>query len=237
MILTIDVGLLNLAFCIMGCDNPKDISTYNIKLWDVYNTLGTEPETCAGILKNGSACGKKCGFKFTKDGRPVMSCKTHIPKGVSFSTLKQKKVKEFLLQDIVAIIVKMLNEFFVKHNETLKEVDKVLIELQPKVNNKMKLTSHVIYTKFVELFLNTKTSVRFVRASQKLKAYKGPQIACTLKGAYAKRKYLSIQYTRWFLKNSFSQNSSHWLGHFESHSKKDDLGDVFLMALNGLKSH
>ena len=99
----------------------------------------------------------------------------------------------------------------------------------------MKFTSHIIYGKLVELYKETNTTVRFVRASQKLKAYTGPSIECKLKGSYAKRKWLSIQYTNWFLENKFDlEQSNTWLPFFENHSKKDDVSDTMLMAINGL---
>jgi hypothetical protein len=102
------------------------------------------------------------------------------------------------------------------------------------MNSKMVFTSHILYATLVELFKD-KIPIRFVRASQKLKAYTGPEIICTLKGSYAKRKWLSIQYCIWFLQNKFDENiSSIWLPIFQQHQKKDDLSDVFLMAINML---
>jgi hypothetical protein len=99
----------------------------------------------------------------------------------------------------------------------------------------MKFISHIIYGKLVELYYNTKTTVRFVRAAHKLKAYTGPFLECKLKSPYAKRKWLSIQYIRWFFENKFSKDQKDmWLQHFENHTKKDDLSDTCLMAINGI---
>ena len=243
MIVTIDVGLKNLAICIMHCENSKDLTTYNIKLWEVYNTLETPTYSCKGILKNGKTCGKRCLYKYFQNTEVnnewEYTCKLHFPKSQTIKQnnhYKQKKVDEYLLQDITRIILSKMNTVFEEHKDLFSDVTKVFIELQPKVNNKMKLISHLIYGKFVELFIDKPTTiVRFVRAAQKLKAYKGPLITCHLKGAYAKRKYLSIEYTKWFLNNKFNEiEKSMWLDKFISHNKKDDLGDVFLMAINGL---
>ena len=99
----------------------------------------------------------------------------------------------------------------------------------------MKFISHIIYGKFVELYYDKKTTIRFVRAAQKLKAYTGPFIECKLKGLYAKRKWLSIQYAMWFLENKFSSDQKEqWLQHFNNHSKRDDMSDVVLMSINAL---
>jgi len=79
-------------------------------------------------------------------------------------------------------------------------------------------------------------SVRFVRASQKLKAYKGPSIECNLKGKYAQRKWQSVQYTCWFLQHKFnSEQRDSWLPFFQNKDVKPDMGDTFLMAINALQ--
>jgi hypothetical protein len=144
-------------------------------------------------------------------------------------------IDSYLLQDIAKIVLGKLDIIFEENKFLLLEVKKVVIELQPKINQKMKFTSHIIYGKLVELYKDTSTTIRFVRASQKLKAYTGPYIECKLKGSYAKRKWLSIQYTRWFLENKFSKEQKEkWLSEFLGCGKSDDRADTFLMALNEL---
>lgn len=240
-ILTIDVGLKNLAICIMNCENKRDYETYKIRLWEVYNTLESEEYKCMSYMKSGKQCLKKCGYKYMNEQNEIIYvCKPHFPKSIKITNkniYKQKRVDEYLLQDIATIIIEKLNELFITYSDILKDVSKVLIELQPKVNNKMKLISHIIYGKFVEYYIDNKnTMIRFIRASQKLKAYKGPMIKCELKGAYARRKYLSIKYTEWFLENVFDKEEcNYWKAKFLEHNKKDDLGDVFLMCINALK--
>ena len=106
--------------------------------------------------------------------------------------------------------------------------------MQPSCNPKMLFISHILYGKFVELYKNT-IPIRFVRASQKLKAYTGPKIECKLKGKYAQRKWLSVQYIRWFLENKFSQEQrDKWLPFFESKTVKPDMGDTGLMCINAI---
>jgi hypothetical protein len=239
-VLTIDVGLKNLAMCIMECTNSKQLDTYSILLWNVYNTLDDEqPALCQSHLKNGNECNKKACLKYTKEKSVITTCKTHFPKDQTVTVrnkIKVKNVKDYLLQDITKIVLLKIAEIYNNNKEVFDKVDKILIELQPKVNNKMKLISHLIYGKFVELYLHTDVPIRFVSASKKLKAYKGPQLTCELKSSYAKRKYLSIQYTQWMLKNQFNQQQRDtWCNLLDTHSKKDDLCDVFLMGINALK--
>lgn len=243
MILTIDVGLKNLAFCIMSCQDKQDMTTYNIHLWEVINTLDESIPNCSGIIKKtNKECGKKCSMKYIDDkGEIIYTCKPHFPKNIHVMKnkhiIKKIKVKECLLQDIALSVIFAINQLYEANKELFLELTKIHIELQPKINNKMKLISHIIYGKLVEIFKDSpNTQIRFIRAAQKLKIYKGPFIECNLKSAYSKRKYLSIQYTKWILENSFSEEQRNiWYNFFLENKKKDDLSDVYLMALNGIK--
>ena len=117
--------------------------------------------------------------------------------------------------------------------QIFKRLNTILIELQPKCNAKMLFTSHVLYGKLVELYKDTDVTIRFVRASQKLKAYTGPEIKCTLKGKYAQRKWLSIKYGEWFLENKFSQEQrDKWKPTLIG--KLDDRMDTLLMVINAI---
>jgi hypothetical protein len=238
MILSIDIGIKNLSLCCIDYTNQCDMSTYQIKLWDVYDTLDTADYYCESLTKSKKSCGKRCGFKYTADNNLVYTCKTHFPKNIQIkpqNIYKKRLINEYLLQDIAKIVLTKLQSIYDQNIDIFKQIKNIVIELQPKVNQKMKFVSHIIYGKLVELYYNTNTTVRFVRAAQKLKAYTGPALACTLKGAYAKRKWLSIQYTRWFLEEKFTQEQrSTWLNHFLSHKKRDDMGDTYLMAINGI---
>ena len=239
MILTIDIGLRNLAMCIMSAVEKQDISTYDIHLWDVYNTLNSDDYTCEGIQKSGKVCGKKCTCKYLMDDEYKYCCKTHFPKNIAFTTklnsFKKKAINDYLLQDIAKIVLTKIQEIFNDNKDIFTNVKQILIELQPKINRKAIFTSHLLYGKLVELYKETDTTIRFVRASQKLKAYTGPELVCKLKGAYAQRKWLSVQYTKWFLETKFSQDHKEkWLPFVLSHKKADDICDTALMAINGI---
>jgi hypothetical protein len=238
MILSIDIGLKNLAFCIMSCTDPRDLSTYNIHLWDVYNTLEEDLHFCSGLKRNGDRCGKRCLYKYNNANETIFTCKTHFPKTITIKPsnhYRQRLIKDYLLQDIAKIVLTRVNQIYNDHKTIFDQLTQIIIELQPKINLKMKLVSHIVYGKLVELFMDHNTTIRFIRASQKLKAYTGPEIECKLKGSYAKRKWLSIQYTRWFLETKFNDEQKNmYLPFFESHTKQDDMSDAALMAINGL---
>jgi hypothetical protein len=219
----------------MSCEDKSKLNEYTIHLWDTFNTLDSDDYKCQGTLKNGKICNHKCSYKY---GSPlVYCCKKHFPKELTMTKaneFKKKKVDDYLLQDIALVFIQRIQLIYDTNKELFSNLKSIGIELQPKMNRKMVFTSHILYGKLVEMFHDS-IPIRFIRASQKLKAYTGPEVVCTLKGAYAKRKWLSIQYCIWFLKEKFNKKQHEsWLPHFQDHSKKDDLSDVFLMAINVL---
>jgi len=228
--LCVDPGIRNLSLCIMN-------SEYNILLWDTFNILDGDDYHCEGLFKNGKVCGRKCIMKYKKDDSTLIyTCKTHFPKTIKKTKLndfKKKSIDDYLLQDIANTFINRLQEIY-DQNPVFKTLTSILIELQPKCNPKMLFISHILYGKFVELYKNT-IPIRFVRASQKLRAYTGPEIECKLKGKYAQRKWLSIQYGQWFLENKFSQEQrDKWLPIFISKTVKADMGDTLLMCINAI---
>lgn len=227
-----DPGLRNFSLCIMN-------SNYEILLWDVYNVLDADDYKCQNTFKNGKLCNRKCIMKYiTADTKTTIHCcKSHFPKDIKqtkINNFKKKNIDEYLLQDIAKEFNKHIQELY-DTNDIFKEINSILIELQPSCNKKMLFISHILYGKLVELYKDTTTTIRFVRASQKLRAYTGPIIECKLKGAYAKRKWLSVQYARWFLENKFSKEQKDiWSPFFESKPVKFDMSDCFLMEINSI---
>ena len=239
-VLAIDIGLRNLSMCIMS-GKADDISTFRIHLWDTFNTLDSDDYSCESLQKNGKVCGKKCTFKHNnQDNATIYTCKTHFPKDITVKkehTFKKKNVDDYLLQDIADIVLQRVQEIYNTNIDIFNSLKSIVIELQPKINQKMKFTSHIIYGKLVELYRGTSCTIRFVRASQKLKAYTGESIdsKCPLKGAYAKRKWLSVEYTKWFLENKFSKEQKEkWLPVLMSKKKADDACDTALMCINAI---
>lgn len=233
--LSIDVGIKNLAMCIMECDTsskkPKE-SSYSILLWDTFNILDSHP-ICSGILKNKKICSKKASFQ---NNLSENFCKTHIPKNIKTTPLKIKNVNDYLLQDIVLKVLIKLNYIFTENIEIFKKIDKINIELQPKINPKMKMISHLIFGKCIDFLhpFNPNIQIRFVSASKKLKKYKGPPIECNLKTKYARTKKLSIEYGVWSLEHLFCEDEkSKWIPFIEKFkTKQDDLFDTFNMCMN-----
>jgi hypothetical protein len=239
-VLTIDVGIRHLALCIMSCETPKERQTYKIHLWDVFNILDMDDYKCRSFFKNGKECKRKCSMKYTCQENIIHCCKTHFPKYITpnkLNSFKIKNIDKYLLQDIAKIFLEKINIIYNKNKDIFEKVNAIQIELQPKQNRKMVFISHILYGKLVELYTNSTVDIKFVKASTKLRAYNGPKIECHLKGGYAQRKWLSVEYTKWILSNQFcEEENSLWLPILESHKKLNDMTDTFCYAINALCS-
>lgn len=240
-ILAIDVGLRNLALCCMSSETPTDFSTYKINLWNVYNTLDSDDYHCESLQKNGNVCGKKCSFTYIKESNVnCFTCKSHFPKHITATkdnNFKKKNVNDYLLQDVAKIFIQKIQNIYDSESEALENLTSVVIELQPTFNPKMKLISHILYGKLVELYKDTTVDIKFVRAASKLKiAYDGPELICKLKGVYAQRKWMSIEYAKYFLENKFSEEQKNiWLPFMLGNKNKlDDLSDTALYCISAL---
>lgn len=215
MYLCIDVGIKNLAMCIMSKD-------YSIKLWDTFDILG-EDKMCQSITKKGKVCNKKCSYRYGSN----FSCKTHFPKEQKLTKIgKQKKS----LQDITKAFVDKIQKLY-DDIPVFKELDEIHIELQPRCNPKMVMISHIIFGKFVSLY-NTTCKIKFISSMKKLRVYNGPLIECKSKNKYTQRKWLGIQHCKWFLENKLSEDQKNqWLPLLMSYKKQDDLCDAMLYCM------
>lgn len=226
-IVSIDVGIRNLAICMIN------IETKTIDFWEVINLLkddDTSADTCCvKTNKNGKPCTFKARY-CDSDGESV--CKKHCggDERQELSAKKKTKVKTLDIQKLCTLVCQKLLE-----SPQLFEAEYVLIELQPKINAKMKNLSNMLYTCFVlkgivekEPPVKTK-KVLFISAKHKLKTYSGPFIDTShLKGKYARTKYTGRKQCEHYL--AANQLDSQ-LDFFKSHKKQDDLADSFLQGV------
>jgi hypothetical protein len=222
----------------MKATDRKDLKTYEVILWDVYNTLEDTTKHCTFHTKSGTICNKICKYKIELN--PVIyCCKTHFPKDIPIkknNNYKEKKIKNYSLQEIAVSVIIKLNEIIAINKEIFSQITDILIELQPTLNPSMKLISHIIYGKLIEFYIGTNCNIKFVRASQKLKInYDGPELVCKLKGKYAQRKWMSIQIVKYILENKFSEEQSNkWLPLLNSKKDQADMTDTLCMGVNAL---
>jgi len=241
MIMSIDVGIKNLAMCIMTAGNKKYLETYEIHLWEVYDVLENNiPRTCNALLKGKFEryCSKKSSYKYKdSEKNDILCCKTHLPKNYKGIKIKEKNISNYLIQDIVSILLRKIETIYNERIEIFKQITEIYIELQPKINQKMKMISHVLFGKLIDIHKEYPefSKIRFVSAKKKLRAYTGPYIDCKLKSQYSKRKWLSVEYTKWFLENKFCEKErSKWLECLNNTKKNDDMADTFLMSINAI---
>lgn len=209
IVMGIDTGLRNLGICIL---NPE-----NIYLWDNYSLLDEQ------IQCSHEGCSCKAKWK------PGMLCGRHY-KGdkATKHAIKQKKCASYSPFEIAGKVDTLLDEIL--KNPVCLELDTIILELQPKINARAKMISHFIYFK-VSQFITTnglKATVKFERASYKLKHFKGPR-GEKVKNTYANRKKRSIEYTKQVLSDSYDEQ---WSDFFNSLKKADDAADSFLLCWN-----
>lgn len=220
-ILSFDIGIKNLAYCLI--DN-KD---FTIEDWGILN-LSSEP-TC-------DHCNKKTGVKCDKTARVLNSnnmylCSSHKDLK-SYKSWKNKTVPK-IKNPVLSIGTNMIQELDKKPN--FLEVDHVLIENQPALKNPtMKSVQMLVYSYFlihgVTKIDKNMSTIEMINARNKLKAYKGVPIDCSIKNKYKKTKYLGIQYC----KNMINENKNidqKYRDQFQQSKKQDDLSDAYLQGI------
>lgn len=236
-ILSFDVGIRNLAYSILEYDSgTKDIILID---WDLINfsTFEEVELKCQNIMKNGQLCNKKCK-KYILDSNNSESkigyCGMHIKKFKSdkIFTLKKLNINKIPIATLMSNLIIALD----KIKKDIIQVDEVIIENQPALKNpKMKTIQITIYNYFLirELIDNKNTRIKNIiqfSASNKLKAYDGPEIKSKKKGKYNINKDLGIEYTKYLL-----QNEEKHMIKFNNNPKKDDLADSYLQGLYYIK--
>ena len=76
-ILSWDVGIKNLAYCIIS----KQLDKFLIEKWEKIDIVDSDKCVCAGLMKSGKVCGKKATYCFND----IYYCKLH----------KDEKVPDF----------------------------------------------------------------------------------------------------------------------------------------------
>ena len=222
-ILSFDVGIKNLSFCVLNDKIIEDWGILNICTDDV----------CDHCSKDGKRCDKSAKF-IDKDGFKV--CPGHS-KLKSYSDKKFKKVskKNNPMLDQGKCIVENLQK-----KDNFLDVDLVVIENQPALKNPtMKSIQMMIYSYFLingVCNINSKIeNIEMINARNKLKAYKGPVVPCIIKDKYKKTKFLGIEYCKHMIIESNQNNK--FIDLFLNSKKKDDLADAYLqgMFVLGLK--
>lgn len=241
-IISIDVGIKNLAYCIMEIpDDNKDPHQFIIHQWDIINILDEKLNnclTCSNYIGS-KICSKIiCNSVQLPSGEKIGFCDKIRCQKFMINSYTKKQIKKFKkptckntsILELATILLTKLNKLNLE-----VPIDEVIIENQPVLKNPtMKSIQMIIFSFFVQNgIINNSSSIKNIilfSARNKLKTYDGPKIdASHLKNKYSQRKYLSVEYTKYFIKNV-----EKWNVIFNSNKKKDDLADCFLQGLHYL---
>ena len=238
-ILSFDVGIKNLAYCVIEVDTKED-KNHKILDWDIINCAETLLQgglKCC-VCKKGTICNKPAINRVTTTNNNELGfCKlktcqkemngTYTKKQIK--KYKQKTTKDLALDDIGA---EMYSQLYSK--KSLLDVDEIVIENQPVLKNPtMKSIQMILYSYFLLMKSlsqqdNINYNINLFNARKKLAIYDGPKVdVSSIKNAYNKRKYQSVQYTKYFIE----KYNNNWNNMFNTHKKQDDLADCFLQGL------
>ena len=217
-ILSFDVGIKNLAYCLL---DSKDNS---IDDWGILN-ISVDP-VCEHQMKHRECDNtakkviKDTGFRLC-----TSHCKIKQYKDKKLRNVPKLKNPMF---ELGKSIVKKLNE-----KPNFVHVDIVCIENQPALKNPtMKSVQMILYSYF--LMNGSMEDIQMINARNKLKVYKGPHVICPYennkKNKYKINKYLAIKYCKYMIEeNEKIDKKFHEL--YDSSKKKDDLSDSYLQGI------
>lgn len=113
-LLSIDVGLKNLAFCLF---QKEEDGVFSINIWDVINITGVEEEVkqvyqCNETLKNGRVCGKNA--KYMKHDCVSYLCMKHS-NGQLIQPNGMKNITKYNVNELK----KLIDQYNIEMNETI----------------------------------------------------------------------------------------------------------------------
>ena len=239
-ILSFDVGVKNLAYCLLEIDTIT--KEYKINNWNIIN-LSDEviiPKCNFKVInvKAGTEklCGKTASFTYGLEGGCL--CKVHKKKveknapiaNHQIKEIKKKKAKKKPLIDLNKAMIQKLDEI-----PGILDIQEVVIENQPSLKNPhMKSIQMMIFSYFIMRGIadikddeDKIKDVVMLSARNKLKIYKGPEIECDITDKYRRNKYLAIQYCAKMIEGQEQQ----FLDQYSASKKKDDLADSFLQGV------
>lgn len=234
-ILSFDVGIKNLAYCLMS----KIEDTYKIYKWGIINIadgvidINNKSEVDTIFITNYKKL-KLNELKeyMTKYNLDIIGNKKDLLYRCELflqdkKLLKLKKCRSMGLSDIGEILYQELQQY-----PEFLDVEYIVIENQPVLKNPtMKSIQMILYSYFLFEKMKQKDKynyeIKLISAKNKLKVYDGPEIKhlYNLKSDYALTKKLGIEYCKYMIKDDIEQ-----LEYLTTHDKKDDLCDSFLQG-------
>ena len=218
-----DIGIKNLAYCIVDNSNK-------IKELEIINLID-EPiiHKCICYNKNGNLCKSKAIYINRKDDS-FKYCNKHynaltVKEQKMIKKIKPpKKCSKYTLEELGTNLFSALDA-----NPLFLKCENIIIENQPVLKNPtMKSIQIMLYSYFLIKKKNINT-IKLVNASNKTKVYKGPKDdeltkITEIKDKYKITKMTAIKHCQMMI------DQPNVLDYFNSHKKKDDLADAYLMT-------
>ena len=259
-----DVGVVNLAYCIMEKqDNTK--LPYKIYKWGKIDLLDRERIRC-------DLCDKLATWKsFSKNYCKIHKKLHEIPKVIKIksskcckckkngtfqienetycSSHKNQYLKKCTLKKLKPITSSKVSMFIKKRNlykeldniPELLQVEQVLIENQPAYKNpSMKAIGECVFNYFLVRGVIDKQiikSIKFISPSNKLKVNEDNTIEVLSKAQSKEQKYKLTKELGIKYTKTLLKNDDNMLCYMNSHKKKDDLADAFLQGCHYLSKN
>jgi hypothetical protein len=259
-VLSIDVGIKNLALCLLNINEDKQ---YSIDIWNVSNLCREEKILC-------STCNKTATYKYGS----FYTCKRHIKDsgvGIIPNELEDNKLKKGKIKDIREILLKhkiqfdnkkskiiLLDElqkefqskYIIPFNNSIKTTDMSLIEIGINLKIEMDLLfkdikiDTVIIENQISPIANRMKTLQGMIAQYFIMndvtdihfisaSNKLKDFIANKQTTYSERKKKGIEVCEEIVINNDQLNEHLTL--FENSKKKDDLADCFLQGLWFLK--
>ena len=253
MIVSIDVGIKNLSFCILSRDASTKIQIHSWGILDL--TRDDIDHVCCHTTKKGT-CGKKSSYTI---GGKMYFCGTHIKKCdtrcASEDYYKAKKkinktiidrlcktynhqdkdsVLQYIFETSVTKIAKLSSAAGIDIVDIGRAISSKLSTIINKTNvHKVLIENQIgpianrmkcVQGMIAQFFIERGIyDISFISSSNKLRCYDVP------KKTYKERKQSGIEITRTILNDN--KHLSEWEDCFNNHKKRDDLADSLLQGL------
>ncbi len=232
LVVAVDVGIKTMAVCVAALHSNSIV----VRHWQVYDMLEPSKLVCAASLKSGKLCGKASK---TLEG----FCGVH---GKGLQVRCKPNVAKMSFQELATLVASFFERVLDPKAELLallRDADKLVVETQPSKNVRMKMVSHWAYLLLFQVMTKDHKAANFVPSGSKKKLLveHNRALAVEIKDPYRRRKAAAVRFVEHALSNQIFVKSSRtivdckmWQEQFEKHTKRDDLSDAFIMALNTL---
>ena len=231
VIASFDIGIKNLAYCIMSYHPELQGAPFKIYDWQVVDLLSedTKKMPCSRCAHTGNYYDAAKRFYCLRHAKTLDE---GLKAGLEPSALtKHRRIDNTDNLELNIAIIRALDK-----NPLILKCREVIMEQQPQKNAKMKNLSFMIFSYFAcRGRIDTDTpilkDIRFVNSKHKLSVYDGPVVQCDLKNAYGRNKYYGKAYCDYMIRHDPEHSKM-----LRDSKKRDDLADCFLQGAWYLKN-